>query len=296
MPNLTEIKERITSTSDTRKIASSLQLVAASKMKGYVRKALSTRQYATGLLQALELLTLSGEDLPFQKRETTGKHAFILITSDKGLCGSLNQKLIRFLFDSPEWQREPKDKRTLITIGRKGTEAAKSLKEKPILSYPGIGEDITPLKALGIIDEVLKLWHENFVDQISIVSPHYVSPFINQPTLKTFLPFSVDMVKSHLSWHNEHSPELTSAPLLEPDPARVTESLAFQIIQTLFTESFYELKASEYSSRMVAMKKATDSATDLISELTLEYNKARQAAITQQVSELASAAEATEEQ
>lgn len=295
MPNLTEIKERITSTTDTRKIASSLQLVAASKMKGYVRKALSTRQYATGLLHALELLTMSGEELPFQKRDTEGNHAFILVTSDKGLCGSLNQKLIRFLTDSPEWQRLPKAKRLLITIGRKGTEAAKGLKEKPVLSYPGLGEDITPLKALGIIDEILKLWHEGKVDQISLVSPHYVSPFINHPTLKTFLPFSLDMVKTHLSWHEEESTQLSSVPLLEPNAEKVTSSLTFQIVQTLFTESFYELKASEYSSRMVAMKKATDSATDLISELTLEYNKARQAAITQQVSELASAAEATEE-
>ncbi len=296
MANPSEIKDRITATGDTRKIAASLQLVAASKMKGFVRKAIATRQYASSLLGTLALLGENNDSLPFQTPVCQDRvHAFVLVTSDKGLCGSLNQKLIKHLFDSREWKNAPNTERLLVTIGRKGTDAARSRGIKPVLTFAGIGEDLTPLKALKIINDILSLWHNGQASKISLVSPHYVSPFVNHPTLKTYLPFETSMVKSHLSWIDPKSeaPTLSLPPLLEPTAERVTSSLAFQIIQCLFTQSFYELKAAEYSSRMVAMKKATDSATDLLSLLTLEYNKIRQAGITQQVSELASAVEAT---
>jgi F-type H+-transporting ATPase subunit gamma len=295
MPFLTEIKERIGSTNDTKKIAQSLQLVAASKMKGFVRKALSSRAYATGLLETLRLtVTDPSSEIGLAEKRTKGGHVFVLVTSDKGLCGSMNQRLIRHLFEGELWKNTPPKERLLVTIGRKGTDAAKRLGIQPAIQHPGIGEDITPLDALRIIDGILNLWYDKVAKKITLISPHYVSPFINHPTSKTYLPFSIDMIASHLQWHYDKEVTIDEAtpPLYEPDIERVISSLTLQIIETLFLESFYELKASEYSSRMVAMKKATDSATDLISELTLEYNKARQAAITQQVSELATASEA----
>lgn len=296
MPFLTEIQTRINSTQDTKKITQSLELVAASKMKSFVSKAFSTRVFASGLLESLKLMVASPEGQIFAEKRTEGKHVFILVTSDKGLCGSLNQRLIKHLFESKEWKKTPKDQRALVTVGKKGTEAARKYNETPVQAFPGIGEDITPLSSLHLIDGIIKMWKSGEAKQVSIISPHYTNPFTSHVTTKTFLPFSLEMAETHLSWHYGQTSSNRSPlpPVFEPNESRVADILTLQLVETLFMESFYELKAAEYASRMVAMKKATESATDLVRTLTLEYNKARQANITQQVAELATASEAME--
>lgn len=297
MPFLTEIKERISATTDTRKITQSLELVAASKMKGFVKKAVSSRDYVQDLVTTLTLLSGNASAMPFSEQRENGPAVFVLLTSDKGLCGSLNQRLIKFLFTHKEWNKLSPEQRLLVCIGRKGEESARRLGIRPELSFPGISENITPVSALKIVDKIVSLWNEKEVSSISLVSPHYVNPFTSVVGLRTYLPFSLEMVKSHMAWSNKELKvsDFVTSPIFEPDKSRVMNLLALQIVEILFTHSFYELKASEYSSRMTAMKKASDSAGEMIETLTLEYNKARQNQITQQLSELAVAAEATME-
>ncbi len=294
MPFLIEIKDRITSTSDTKKITQSLELVAASKMRGFVKRALGTRAFASSLLEALQLLGEGISQLPYTEAPEEGQTIFILITSDKGLCGNLNQRLVKYLVSSPEWVAAGSSAR-VVTVGRKGQELMTRLGHPPLLTFPAVGEQIKPLDALGIVGKIIRVWEEGHTKSVSIICPHYSNPFVHTPVLKQFLPFSQSMVASHFAARGgavHEQPEFYTPPLLEPDPERVRSAFVLQLIEALFTQSFYELKASEYASRMVAMKKASDAATDMIQDLTLEYNKARQAQITSQLAELATAAEA----
>ncbi len=291
MPFITEIKERITSTADTRKITQSLQLVAASKMKGFVHKALATREYTAALLDALALAV--SEDVPLPYSESYGEAPlFVLITSDRGLCGNLNQKLIKFLLAHPEWSVDA----AVVVVGKKGEDGLRRRGVAPLLSFPAISERISPVDALRIVAQILDIWKKGKAGKVYLICPHYVNPFLSNPTVKLFLPFSMESVVSDKESPDESYQQFRVPPVTEPSGERVATMLVTQLIEALFTTSFYELKAAEYSSRMVAMKKASDAAEELIEDLTGEYNKLRQERITNQLAELATAAEAMNEE
>lgn len=165
-------------------------------------------------------------------------------------------------------------------------------------SFEGIYENIQPLDALRLIDKILQYWHDKSAKEIVLVSPHYVNPFLIHSTKKTYLPFTQKMIETHFEHaENEKEPPAHIIPddFMEPSEDRALEALAQQLVYSLFLQAFYELKASEYSSRMVAMKSATEAADDMIGNLTLDYNKARQAKITQELAELAAGSAAMEE-
>lgn len=303
MPFLVEIKKKIGAVQNTRKITKAMELVAASRMKQFQRKAIGARGYAWSLLDALRQNIASVEETIYGERREHGPVLFVLLTSDKGLCGSLNQQLIRTLWRSERWKSLASEDRRLITIGRKSFEAATHAGIKPIERFEGLVEQMTSFKALAVIDVILGYWERGEVREIVFVSPHYVNPFTFYPTIKTYLPFTTQMVHTHLEW--QHLPSEGGAQRAsvegevkeegggkapidfhEPSKERVSAALATQLMETLFLQAFYELKATEYSSRMVAMKKATEAADEMVGSLTLSYNKARQGAITQQLAEL----------
>lgn len=290
MPFLTEIKERLSATQDTKKITQSLQLVAANKMKGFVKKALSARAYAWELLEVLESLPAEDEREMFPAvKNQDAPELYILVSSDKGLCGTLNQRLIKHMFNPARFKSSYP---LLVTIGRKAAEAARRKGVKPILSFESIGEDLDSLKALEIIEPVFKLWQDGECSRVVLVSPHYESPFVSRVVEKTYLPLSAEMAKTHLELKNGRAKKPAEQVLMEPSAEKVADILFRQLVESIFLQAFFELKASEYSSRMVAMKKATDAAGEVIEALQLDYNKARQGIITQQLSELAGASEA----
>ncbi|MDP3985189.1 MAG: ATP synthase F1 subunit gamma [bacterium] len=301
MAFLIEVKKKIGSVQNTRKITQAMQLVAASKMKFFQHKAVQARTYAWHLLDGLRLSHSSLAEQLFAEQRTVGTRLFVLVTSDKGLCGSLNQQLIRTLFRSELWKKTPKEERLLITIGRKSYDAASAAGIPVHDRIESIPEALPPLEALGIIERILAPWNDRSAKEIILVAPHYVNPFTFYPTIKTYLPLSSQMVQSHLLWKEASvagAPEprpateeddTASEILFEPERERLLETLTLQILHTIFLGAFYELKACEYSSRMVAMKKATESADELVKSLTRDYHKARQAVITQQLAELAGA-------
>lgn len=300
MPFLVEIKKKIGAVQNTRKITKAMELVAASRMKQFQRKAVGTRGYAWSLLEALRQNAASLQETVYGETRAHGPVLFVLITSDKGLCGSLNQQLIRTLWRSERWKALVPEDRRLITIGRKSYEAATHAGIEPIERFEGLSEQMTPFKALAVIDRILGYWERNEVREVVFIAPHYVNPFTFYPTMKTYLPFTAEMAEAHLEWRKPPPGEAGrdgSAPksseteealidFHEPSRERVSEALATQLMETLFLQAFYELKATEYSSRMVAMKNATEAADEMVRSLTLSYNKARQGAITQQLAEL----------
>ncbi len=298
MPFLVEIKKKIGAVQNTRKITKAMELVAASRMKQFQRKAVGTRGYAWSLLDALQQNIASIQETIYGEHREKGPVLFVLLTSDKGLCGSLNQQLIRTLWRSERWKSLASEDRRLITIGRKSFEAAVHAGIEPIERFEGLIEQMTSLHALKVIDVILGYWERGEVREIVFVAPHYVNPFTFYPTVKTYLPFTSEMVTTQFEWREKNQTEDNQQHIPidfhEPSKERVSEALATQLMETLFLQAFYELKATEYSSRMVAMKKATEAADEMVGSLTLSYNKARQGAITQQLAELAGGSLAVE--
>ncbi|MFN7160040.1 MAG: ATP synthase F1 subunit gamma [Candidatus Gracilibacteria bacterium] len=293
--SLLEVKKQIEGVKSTKKITKAMQLVAASKMRNFQRKALSTRSYVLSLLHMLEENMQNSASTIFSEIREEGKSVFVLYTSDKGLCGGLNTQLEKALFQSNKWNELPPEQRILITIGKKATEYARSIGVSVQKSFVGLSEDLTTLDALGIVDELLNLWNSEETKEILFVVPHYHNSFTFYPRLKTFLPFSEEMISSFKKdMISKQKPEiiLDRDVLYEPSKESVLDTLYEQLIQSAFIQSFFELKASEYSSRMVAMQSATEAAEKKVGELTLVYNKTRQQAITQQIAEIVAAGEA----
>ena len=291
---LNEIKKKIQATKNTRKITKAMQLVAASKMRVFQKKAVHTREFAWNLLEMLRQ-NLDGEILSaLSEKRTTGKTLFVLYTSDKGLCGALNSRILKALFGSKKWNETKAEDRLLMTIGKKSYDYAR-FRDIPVeKSFHSIKEKITTLDALDIVSELLNYWNHHQVKEVIMVAPHYKNSLVYYPIMKTYLPFSLEMVEQHLNVIGEieggdsEKAALIQEPFMEYEPSqeRFMQVLVEQIVSTLFIQSFLELKASEYSSRMIAMQNATDAAGDMINKYSLAYNKARQAAITQQIAEI----------
>lgn len=294
MANLLTIRKKIKSVKNTRKITKAMQLVAASKMRQFQKKAVNSRLYAADLLKILHNNLSDTKSEALMEKRDEGKILFILYSSDKGLCGPLNNRMIKALLASSLWDQTDKDERLLITIGKKSHDFAHYNKIKVEKSFKSLNEDMKPSDALEMVDHVMKFWKDKVVKEIVMIAPYYKSPIVFYPIVKTYLPFSDEMISKHLSveeivegkeikkdiFHHEEFM------IFEPNKEKFKESLIEQIVQTLFVQAFYELKASEYSSRMIAMQSATDAADDMTSNLTLSLNKARQTIITQEIAEI----------
>ncbi len=293
MPSLLEIRNKIKATKGTKKITKAMQLVAASKMKSFQKTSLSVREYTKLLLESLEQTGTSLEETFFAEQRTEGKTLFVLLTSDKGLCGAMNSKLIRTTFRSPEWTSLSSEERLLITVGKKSAEAARTEKIPTIASFAGLKEKLETIDALVVIHEIARLWKEKEIKKVILIAPEYVNAFTFNIRTRKYLPINQTVVGEDLMERTNATERLEQeAALFEPDQEVVAQKLSQQVMESLFIEAFFELKATEYSSRMVAMKKATEAADDKIKVLTNLFNKARQSAITQQLSELAAANEA----
>jgi len=294
MASLLETRKKIDSVKKTRKITKAMQLVSASKMKVFQRKAVSSREYAWDLLSVLQHHIPDQKRSLFMQERSKGKTLFVLYSSDKGLCGALNSKLIKALLTSNAWQETPAENRLLVTIGKKSSDFA-NYNEIPVeKSFKGLNESLTSLDALEFIRPIIDFWEEGKVRQIYMVAPHYKSTLVFYPMVKTFLPFSFDMIGQHLNIEEEEerteiAPVKNTFMYYEPSEGRIIEALFEQVIQLLFVQSFFELKAAEYSSRMIAMQNATDNADEITDKLTLQFNKARQAKITQELTEISGA-------
>jgi F-type H+-transporting ATPase subunit gamma len=298
--SLLEIKKKIGSVKNTKKITKAMQLVAASKMQKFQKKALSSRGYVKELLGILSQNISSDTETIYTEERTEGPTLFVIYTSDKGLCGALNTKLLNTLFRSDKWNNT--SDKLLITIGKKASEFAKNNKIDVAERFIGIPENINDLEALEVVDKILTYWRENKCSEIVFTAPHYKNSFTNYPVQKQFLPMNKEMLETHMGL-DEEMPEddeminLNKADtfmLFNPSAEDVAERLHEQIVQGLFLQAFLELKAAEYSSRMLAMNNATEAADKMIDDLTLTFNKARQQAITQELAELIGASAAVE--
>jgi F-type H+-transporting ATPase subunit gamma len=282
MASQREIRRRIGAVKNIKQITRAMQFVAASKLKRAQDATLASRPYAEKIDEVLaDLATvLGGEEHPLLARRTGGKRVIVLITTDRGLAGPFNTNIIRFA--AREITEHPGDI-AVITVGRKGRDAMRRARVPLEAHFNGYGDrpsfaDVIPLARL-ISDDFLA----GGSNRVDILYSHFVSTLTQRPTLDSLLPI-------------EPSGDTEGIPgnqfIFEPDPATVLTQLLPRYVATRLYQAVLETKASEESSRMVAMKNATENANDLIDDLTLSYNKVRQANITREMIEIATGAQA----
>jgi len=277
-----EIRRRIAAVGNIKQITRAMQFVAASKLKRAQDATLASRPYSEALDDVLaDLATvLGGDEHPLLARREGGKRLIVLVTTDRGLAGPLNTNTIRFV--AREITEHPGDM-AVVSVGRKGRDAMRRARVPMAAHFAGFGDkpqfgDILALARL-ISDDYLA----GTYNAVDIVYSHFVSTLVQRPTQDHLLPIEPAADTSGIPGNQF---------LFEPNPGRVLEQLLPRYVATRIFQAVLEAKASEESSRMVAMKNATENAEDLIDDLTLAYNKVRQANITREMIEIATGARA----
>ena len=288
MPSTRDIRRRIKSVRNTAQITKAMQMVAAAKMRKAQQAALAGRPYATLMNEVLAEVTKDQSDFTHPLLEQRGgtRRCVILVSTDKGLCGSLNSNLLR------EAARFDKETTLYVTAGRKGAQFIARTRRKLVAEFT---YKDTPLfsEARAISRFAQDLFLKGEVDRVDILFTQFVSTLVQRPQTVPMLPVGeITGVTAGMQAHAVQQPLVGGATefLFEPSADRVLGALLPHFLNFKIYQVLLEAKASEQSSRMVAMKNATDNANQLIKDLTLEYNKLRQANITKELLEIASAA------
>jgi len=285
MASLRDIRRRIKSVKNTRQITKAMELVAASKMKKAQQAALAGRAYAALMAEMLAAVAGRVEESqhPFLARRDVQTRGIILVTSDKGLCGPLNANLFKLVL-------EIKGPAKYAVIGRKGAQFLARTKRALLADFTV--SDRVPFSDVKTVAEfMVQQYLEGHVDTVELIYPHFRNTLVQTPTNLPLLPLeSLAAVVADLRADaGTNAPADDREILFEPAARSVLEALLPLYLNREVYQHVLDAKASEHSSRMVAMKTAKDNATKLIGDLTLEYNKARQAGITQEILEIAAA-------
>ncbi len=282
-----EIRTKIKSVENTRKITRAMEMVAASKMRKAQERMRAARPYAEKIRQVAAHLSRANPEYkhPFLiKREAVRNIGVIIITSDKGLCGGLNTNLLRPVVSRmKEWEKEGKGI-SVCPIGNKGFGFMSRIGVKVRSHLIGLGDTPHIEKLIGAVKIMLDAYTSGEVDAIYISYNHFINTMKQEPRIEQLLPLSGEGLKpaNGVTWDY----------IYEPDAKKVVDELLVRYIESLVYNAVTENQASEQSARMVAMKAASDNAKSVIGELKLVYNKARQAAITKEISEIVGGAAA----
>jgi F-type H+-transporting ATPase subunit gamma len=287
MASTRDIRRRIKSVKNTRQITKAMELVAASKMKKAQQLAVSGLPYATLLAEVLAALANKVEESshPFLVEREVKTRGILLITTDKGLCGPLNANLFKVV-------QEIKTPAKFYSIGRKGTQFLARTKRPVVADFP-VHDRVPFLEVKVVADFMIKEFLEGAIDTIEVVYSRFKNTLVQEPTLRPVLP--LHNLKEFLEQFAKPAgaakvPGADDREVqFEPDATGVLNALLPYYVDHQVHQLALSGKASEHSARMVAMKTAKDNATELLGDLTLEYNKARQAAITQEILEIAAA-------
>ncbi|MDQ5977304.1 MAG: F-type H+-transporting ATPase subunit gamma [Verrucomicrobiota bacterium] len=289
MASLRDIRRRIKSVKNTRQITKAMELVAASKMKKAQQAALAGRPYAQLMADMLAALAGRVDETahPFLVKREVKTRGILLITSDKGLCGPLNANLFKLI-------TEVKTPAKYVAIGRKGAQFLARTKRNIVADFT-VSDRAGFAEVKPAVEFLMKEYLEGGIDSVEVVYARFKNTLVQEPLVRPLLPLSnvADFV-SHLRAESGGGKQTDDRDVLfEPDVQTVLEALLPFYVNRYIHQVILSAKASEHSARMVAMKTAKDNATKLVGDLTLEYNKARQAAITQEILEIAAASFAT---
>jgi F-type H+-transporting ATPase subunit gamma len=281
-----EIRTKIKSIQNTQKITKAMEMVAASKMRRAQERMYRARPYAQKMRNVIA--HVSQANLEYKHSFTLERPAkrvgFIIVSSDRGLCGGLNINLFRDVVNAlTEWQSRSAEI-DLTTIGSKGFQFFNRVGANIVSEVTRLGDTPHLDDLIGPVKVMLDAYTDNRIDRLYLVHNHFNSTMSQTPQLEQLLPIHAVQPDETLSHHWDY--------LYEPDAKDVVDALMTRYIESLVYQGVVENIACEMAARMVAMKSASDNAGDLIDELQLVYNKARQASITQEISEIVGGAAA----
>ena len=285
-----EIRNKIKSVQNTRKITKAMEMVAASKMRKAQDRMRHARPYGDKIRTIASHLAHANTEYrhPFLvKREGAKKVGLIVVTSDKGLCGGLNTNALRLALNKlKEWQAEGLEAQ-VTAIGNKGFGFMQRVNAKIVSHLTGIGDTPRMDKLIGPVKVQIDAFAEGKIGALYIVYTRFINTMKQEPVIEQLLPLPADRLRTE-----ERAARPNWDYLYEPEAKVVLDQLLTRYVEQIIYQSVAENIASEQSARMVAMKAASDNASSVIDDLTLVYNKSRQAAITKELSEIVGGAAA----
>ncbi|MFZ2289075.1 MAG: F0F1 ATP synthase subunit gamma [Halopseudomonas yangmingensis] len=286
MAGAKEIRTKIASIKSTQKITSAMEKVAVSKMRKAQQRMAASRPYAERIRQVIGHLANANPEYrhPFMLERPVKRVGYIVVSTDRGLCGGLNTNLFKALVQSMKEWRNQNVENDLCVIGTKGASFFRSFGGNVVAAISHLGEDPSVNNLIGSIKVMLDAYHEGRIDRLYLVSNGFVNTMVQQPKVEQLIPLvaSEDLGEKQQRWDYVY----------EPDARLLLDGLLTRYIESQVYQSVVENNACEQAARMIAMKNATDNAGELINNLQLIYNKARQAAITQEISEIVGGAAA----
>lgn len=281
-----EIRTKITSIKNTQKITRAMEMVAASKMRKTQNRMQATRPYAVKMAQIIKHLAHANPEYrhPYLQERTTRRVGVIIISSDRGLCGGLNANLFRKTITRfKQWEKDGIGIE-LCTIGSKASGFFSNLGANISGQALKLGGTPHLQDIIGVIKIMLDAYAEGKIDELHVIYNEFINTMTQQPTVQQLIPVRQAEQIEEFPEHWDY--------IYEPDAKEVLDNLMIRYIESIVYQGLVENNACEQAARMVAMKSASDNAGKLIDELQLVYNKARQAAITQEISEIVAGAAA----
>jgi F-type H+-transporting ATPase subunit gamma len=281
MSNLRDIKRRIKSVQNMEQITKAMEMVSAAKLRRAQARLEAARPYGAKMKETLENLAAVAREVnhPLFEKRPVKRRALVLITADKGLAGSYNSNVIRRA--EAYMKSEEGEKTSLITIGRKAGAYFRRRGFDPIAHYQEVGDQVDMTKAQTLSREIVQFFVTGEVDEIQVLGTRFISAMSRALKLEPFLPIEPPAGKKEPVGY-----------IFEPDAARIFSALLPRYVANRLIMTLLEASASEHGARMVAMGSASRNATDMIESLTLQRNRARQAAITKEIAEIVGGAEA----
>ncbi|MGR5196104.1 F0F1 ATP synthase subunit gamma [Vibrio rotiferianus] len=287
MAGAKEIRNKIGSVKSTQKITKAMEMVAASKMRRSQDAMEASRPYAETMRKVIGHVANANLEYrhPYLEEREAKRVGYIIVSTDRGLCGGLNINVFKKAVTDMQAWKEKGAEVELAVVGSKATAFFKSSGAKVAAQVSGLGDNPSLEDLIGSVSVMLKKYDEGELDRLYVVFNKFVNTMVQQPTIDQLLPLpksdSEEMQREH-SWDY----------IYEPEPKPLLDTLLVRYVESQVYQGVVENLACEQAARMIAMKAATDNASDLIEDLELVYNKARQAAITQELSEIVSGAAA----
>jgi F-type H+-transporting ATPase subunit gamma len=296
---LKHVKNKIISTKKTGQVTKAMESVSAVKMRKSQERAFAGRPYVHSAMRILARLSQSQDGLshPLAQKRADGKKLLVIVTSDKGLAGSVNSAVLKqaekIFVATPEVD--------VIAIGRKAVEFARRQKKTLLGEYTNVSDEVALRDVYEISKTIMAEFKGGSYAEVEVLYQNFLSTFEQEPTKRKILPLDpaeIGFIMEGIRPKGGKWSGVTVAAdsvityTVEPSAEEVLDALIPQLVQIMLYHSLLESKASEHSARMVAMKNATDKSKEVIKALTIQYNKARQAAITAEVSEITAGVEA----
>jgi len=281
-----EIRGKIASIKNTQKITRAMEMVAASKMRKTRDRMQATRPYSKKISQIITHLSHANPEYkhPFMVEREVKRVGIIVISSDRGLCGGLNANLFRTIITQMQKWDEQKLEIDVATIGGKAAAFFSNINAKIVGQVAKLGDTPHQMDIIGVIKLMLDAYLAGEIDQLYVFNNEFVNTMTQKPVMTQLLPVMAASLEDDLAGHWDY--------LYEPGAQEVLDQLLQRYVESIVYQGLVENNACEQAARMVAMKSASDNAGNIIKELQLVYNKARQAAITQEISEIVGGAAA----